>query len=54
MAGSRRKLHNKELPDFCSSSDSIKSNHTGKFRWVGHVTRVGGEQQWIEVVEVTA
>jgi hypothetical protein len=41
VTGGRRKLHNEELRDFCSSPSIIRIIKSGSMRWAGHVARMG-------------
>jgi hypothetical protein len=45
VTGEWRKLHNEELHDFYSSSSIIRIMKTRRMRWVGHVARMGGEEE---------
>jgi len=37
----RRKLHNKELNDLCSSANIVRVMKSRRMRWAGHVARIG-------------
>ena len=37
----RRKLHNEELNDLCSSPSIVRVNKSKRMRWVGQVARMG-------------
>ena len=40
----RRKLHNKELDDLCSSPNIVRVIKSRKIRWAGHVARMREER----------
>jgi hypothetical protein len=40
-------MHNEELPDLYSLSSVIRMIKLRRMRWVGHVTRMGGEEECI-------
>jgi hypothetical protein len=42
VTGERRKLHNGELHNLCSSPDIIKQIKSSRMRWAGQVARMGG------------
>jgi hypothetical protein len=39
-----RKLHDEELHNLYSSSDTIRYIKSRRMRWAGHVARMGGER----------
>ena len=39
-----RKVHNKELNDLYSSSNTVRVIKSRKIRWAGHVARMGEER----------
>jgi hypothetical protein len=41
VTGERRKLHNGEFHDLCSSPDIIRQIKSRRMRWAGHVARMG-------------
>jgi hypothetical protein len=41
VTGGRRKPHNEEFRDLCSSQRLIRKIKSGRMRWVGHVARKG-------------
>jgi hypothetical protein len=41
VTGERRKLHNGELRNLCSSSDILRQIKSRRMRWAGHVARMG-------------
>jgi hypothetical protein len=41
VTGDWRKLHNKELHDFCSLPSIIRIVKSRRMRWTGHVARMG-------------
>jgi hypothetical protein len=43
VTGEWRKLHNEELHNLSSSSDSIRQVKSRRMRWAGHVARMGEE-----------
>jgi hypothetical protein len=40
VKGERRKLHNEELHDLCSSSTIVRLIKSGRKRWAEHVARI--------------
>ena len=44
VTGERRRLHNKELNDLCSSSNIVRVIKSKRMRWTGHVARMGEER----------
>ena len=40
MTGDRRKLHNEELNDLCSSPNVFRVIKSRRMRWAGHVARM--------------
>jgi hypothetical protein len=50
VTGEWRKLHNEELRDLYSSPSIIRIIKSRKMRWVGHVTRMGGKEERVQVV----
>jgi hypothetical protein len=45
VTGGWRKLHNEELHDLYSSPNIIRNITSRTMRWVGHVARMGGEEE---------
>jgi hypothetical protein len=45
-----RKLHNEELHNFYSFPNIIKQNKLRRFRWAGHVARMGEERKVYKVL----
>jgi hypothetical protein len=45
VTGGWRKLHNKDLHDSYSSPSIIRVIKSKRGRWVGHVERMGGEEE---------
>jgi hypothetical protein len=45
LTGEWRKLHNEELHDLYSSPSIIRIMKARRMRWVGHVARMGGEEE---------
>jgi hypothetical protein len=45
VTGGWRKLHNEELHNLYSSSDTIRMNKSRRMRWAGHVTRMGEKRR---------
>jgi hypothetical protein len=43
VTGEWRKLHNEELNDLYCSPNIVRVIKSSRMRWVGHVTRMGGE-----------
>jgi hypothetical protein len=41
VSGIWRKVHNEELPNWCSSSSIIRRIKSRRMRWAGHVARMG-------------
>jgi len=41
VTGERRRLHNEELNNLYSSSDTIGVINSRRMRWAGHVARMG-------------
>jgi hypothetical protein len=48
VRGEWRKLHNEELNDLYSSPNIVRVMKSRRMRWVGHVTRMGGEERRIQ------
>jgi hypothetical protein len=44
LMGRWRKLHNEELPDFCSSPSTIRIIKSRRMWSAGHVARMGGKR----------
>jgi len=40
VTGERRKLHNEELNDLCSTPNSVRVIKSRRMRWAGHVARI--------------
>jgi hypothetical protein len=45
--GGWRKLHNDELHNLYSSPIIIRTITSSRMRWAGHVTHMGGEEEFI-------
>jgi hypothetical protein len=45
VSGEWRKLHNEELRDLYLSPSIIRIIKPRRMRWVGHVARMGGEEE---------
>jgi hypothetical protein len=45
-----RKLHDEELHNLYSSSDTIRYIKSRRMRWAGHVARMGGERKLYRVL----
>ena len=41
VIGERRKLHNEEINDLCSSPNIVRVMKSRKMRWAGHIARIG-------------
>jgi hypothetical protein len=39
-----RKLHNEELNDLYSSSNTVRMINSSRMRWAGHVARIGNRR----------
>jgi hypothetical protein len=50
LTGGLRKLHNEELRDLYFSPSIIRMIKSRRMRWVGHVARMGEEEECIEVI----
>ena len=48
VTGEWRKLHNEELNDQQCSPNNIRVIISRRMRWVGHVTRMRGEEMFIQ------
>jgi len=44
VTGERRRLHNDELNDLCSSPNIVRVIKSRRMRWAGHVARMGEER----------
>jgi hypothetical protein len=47
--GGWRKLHNEEFHDLNSSQNKIRMIKLSRMRWVGHVDRMGGKEECVQV-----
>jgi hypothetical protein len=45
--GGWRKLHIKELHNLYSSPSTVRIIKSRRMRWVGHVVRMGGEEECV-------
>jgi hypothetical protein len=50
VAGKWRKVHNKKLNDLYRSPSIITIMKSKRMRWAGHVARMGGEEERVQVV----
>jgi hypothetical protein len=50
VTGEWRKLHNKGLHDLYSSPSIIRIIKSRRMRWAGHVARIGGEEERLEII----
>jgi hypothetical protein len=50
VTGEWRKLHNEELCDLYSSPSIIRIIKSRRMRWAGHVARMGGEKERVQVI----
>jgi hypothetical protein len=48
VTGDWRKLHNEDLHNLYSSPIIIRMIKSRRMRWVGHVARMGGEEECIQ------
>jgi hypothetical protein len=48
VTGERKKLHNEELHDLCTSPNIMRVIKSRRMRWVGHVARKGRREAYIE------
>jgi hypothetical protein len=50
VSGGWRKLHNEELRDLYSLPSIIRMMKSRKMRWVGHIARMGGEEEQMYII----
>jgi hypothetical protein len=50
VTGEWRKLHNEELRDLYSSLSIIRIIRSRRMRWAGHVARIGGGEERVQVI----
>jgi hypothetical protein len=50
VTGERRKLHNVELKDLCSSQNIVRVMKSRRMTWVGHVARMGEKRSVYRVL----